>query len=211
MNLVRKRLICAFDSDGCLDNFSAGVYDTLVALGKGHLWKSGENPDSYWNYFEDWKNDDGTPWTFAQFKELVDWGVDNRYIFTGHFRPGAKAAVDRVRALGHRVIIVTDRSFGSDPMNSQRNTLEAFERAGIKYDEIHFTAQKTSVYADTFVEDKLENYDALVANGTPSWLINRAWNKIPGGDGRNRINSVLDYARAVEALTEQGYADLQLV
>lgn len=199
------KLRVGFDSDGCIDCFGDGVHDTLKVKGLGHLWKSGPTPHSIWNFYEEWG------WTFAQFKELVDWGVDHGYIFSGHWRPNAIESVGRVAKMGHQIIIITDRAWGSDPMNSQRNTIEAFQRAGIEYDELHFTPDKTSVHVDTMVEDRLDNYDALVANGTPSWLINRSWNKVEGGDMRNRIDGISQYADAVEAITAQGYADLQLV
>lgn len=194
-----------FDSDGVLDNFHEGVKNTLNAQGLGHLWKSGPTPKSYWNYFEDWG------WSFPQFKELCDWGVDHGYIFTGHFFDTAKASVDLVRSMGHQVILITDRAFGSDPINSQRNTIEAYANAGIIYDEIHFTPDKTSIHVDSMVEDKLENYDSVVANGTPTWLINRDWNHVEGGDMRNRINDVSEYADAIKRVTELGYTDLHLV
>lgn len=191
-----------FDSDGVLDTFGDGVHEALIARGLGHLWKSGPTPKATWNFFEEWG------WTFPQFKELVDWGVDEGYIFSGHWRPGAIEAVGRVARMGHEIIIITDRSWGSDPRNSQRNTIDAFQRAGIEYDELHFTADKTSVHVDTMVEDRLENYDALILHGVPTWLINRSWNEIEGGDARNRINSVKDYADAIAEITYQGFADL---
>ena len=197
-----------FDSDGCIDTFGDGVYETLVATGQEHLWKSGPTKQPIWNFFEEWRNEDGSAWTFAQFKELVDYGVDNGIIFSGHWRKGAIEAVGRIARLGHEIIIITDRSWGSDPRNSQRNTVEAFARAGIEYDELIFSADKTCVQTDVFVEDKLENYDALVAAGTPTWLINRAWNQVPGGDARNRIDSISEYADAVEEITAKGFADL---
>jgi len=190
-----------FDSDGCIDTFGDGVHEALIARGLGHLWKSGPTKESIWNFYEDWG------WTFAQFKELVDWGVDHGYIFSGHWRDGAIESVGRIARMGHEIIIITDRAWGSDPMNSQRNTIEAFQRAGIEYDELHFTADKTSVPVDTMVEDRIENYDALIHAGTPTWLINRPWNQV-GLDARNRIDSIVDYADAIEQLTIQGYADL---
>jgi hypothetical protein len=191
-----------FDSDGCLDTFGDGVHEAMIARGQGHLWKSGPTQGSFWNFYEDWG------WSFAQFKELVDWGVDHGYIFSGHWRPHAIESVGRIAAMGHEIIIITDRSWGSDPMNSQRNTVEAFARAGIEYDELHFTPDKTSVDVDVMVEDKLENYDALIANGTPTYLINRAWNKVPAGDARNRIDCISEYADAIEKITSDGFADL---
>lgn len=192
------------DSDGCIDTFGDGVFEAMVARGEGHLWKSGPTEGSIWNFYEDWG------WNFAQFKELVDWGVDEGYIFSGHWREGALESLKRIKDLGHELIIITDRAWGSDPMNSQRNTIKAFKEAGINYDEIHFTADKTSVPVDMMVEDRIENYDPLVAAGTPTWLINRPWNKVPGGDTRRRINSIVDYADAVEHATAFGYVDLQL-
>lgn len=190
------------DSDGCIDTFGDGVNEALVARGLGHLWKSGPTKGAIWNFYEDWG------WTFAQFKELVDWGVDNGYIFSGHWRDGAIEALGRIARMGHEIIIVTDRSWGSTPESSHRATIDAFQRAGIEYDELHFTADKTSVSVDVMVEDRLDNYDALVAAGTPTFLINRPWNKVEGGDARNRIKDMMEYADKVEEITQRGFADL---
>jgi hypothetical protein len=192
-----------FDSDGVLDNFSDGVRNAMGALGYGHLWKSGPTPKSFWNYYEDWSNPDGSRWTFAQFKEVVDWGVDNGYVFTGHWREGAVEAVQKVADLGHKIIIITDRSFGSSPINSHRNTIRAYAEAGILYDEIHFTADKTSVPVDVMVEDKVENFLALEAAGVETYLITRAWNEDFGPHPR-RISCVMDYADIIEAKTLVG-------
>ena len=197
-----------FDSDGIIDTFGDGLKEAMDAQGIGHLWKSGPNPKSYWNFYEDWQNEDGTPWTFEQFKELVDWGVDRGYVFSGHWREHALESVERVAKMGHHIIIVTDRSWGSDPRNSHRNTVDAYARAGLDYDELIFSADKTVGKTDTFVEDKIDNYDALVAAGIPTWLVNRAWNEVPGGDARNRINCVCEYADAIEEITKLGFADL---
>ena len=186
------------DSDGCIDTFGDGVHETLKAWGLGHLWKSGPTKHAIWNFYEEWG------WTFTQFKALVDWGVDHGYVFSGHWREGAIEALGRIAALGHEIIIITDRSWGSDPVNSQRNTIEAFQRAGIEYDELHFTSDKTSVEVDVMVEDRIDNYDALVDAGTPTWLINRPWNKVEGHDMRNRINSMTEYADVIERITKYG-------
>lgn len=198
------------DLDGCYDSFSDGVHTTLIAKNLGHLWKSKPGP-SFWNFYEAWDNDDGTPWSFEQFKELVDWGVDEGYIFCGNWRPNAIETWRRIRSMGHQMIILTDRSFGSVPQNSERNTIEALYNAGMEYEELHFTKDKTSVPVDVMVEDKLENYDALVANGVTTFLINRAWNLVPGGDARNRIDDIAEYADVIEAMSREGVRDLQLV
>lgn len=180
-----------FDSDGVLDNFGEGVRSALEARGQGHIWKSGPTVKPFWNFYEDWG------WDFGQFKELVDWGVDNGYIFTGHWRDNAIEAVRKVAAMGHEIIVITDRSWGSNPINSHLNTIKAFQTAGIPYDELHFDRNKTCVPTDIFVEDKIENYDALEAVGTEVWLINRPWNDV--SDHRNRIDDVSEYPAKVAA------------
>jgi hypothetical protein len=203
-----------FDLDGVLYNYSDSVYATmqLPEINLGHLWKSGPTKKPYWNYFEDWSKPDGTRYTFEEYRKIVDYGADKGIVFgPGFFRPGARDAVSSIRDLGHEVIFLTDRFFGTDPTNSHRNTYKAFEDEGIEYDEIHFTKDKCSVQIDTMVEDKLENYDALIDASVPTWLINRPWNEIPGGDARNRIDDVSDYVEAVKRITAEGLVDLSLV
>lgn len=196
-----KRMIVGFDWDGCVDNFGEGVRRTLEARSLGHLWKSGPTPDPYWNFYEDWSHDDGSRWTFLEFKELVDWGVDNEIIFTGHWREGGLETVRRVKDMGHEIVVITDRAFGSDPLNSQRNTLKALADAHLEVDEIIFSADKTCRPVDIMVEDKLDNYDKLVANDTLTFLINRPWNRVPEGDTRLRIDDITDYGDIIETLT----------
>jgi len=109
--------------------------------------------------------------------------------------------VQLVKELGHDVVIITDRRFGSSPEVSQKNTYEWLAQHNIPYDELWFSADKTVVRTDMFVEDKIENYDALEKAGTDVYLINRAWNYIEGGDNRKRIPSVSVYAGIVELKT----------
>jgi len=191
-----------FDLDGVLYNFGDSVHRYLIHIGKGDLWKSGPTPTPYWNWYKDWG------WTTEQFLELCNDGADAGFIFSGPTREGAVEAVGRVAQLGHEIIIVTDRSFGTHPGVSQKNTTEWLAQHGIEYDELVFSPDKTCVPTDMFVEDKLANYDALVNCGTPTWLINRAWNQVEGGDARQRIDSITEYADAVELVTKNGFADL---
>lgn len=193
-------MIVGFDSDGVLDNFGEGVKSALEARGQGDVWKSGPTKKPFWNFYEDWG------WDFEQFKDLVDWGVDNGYIFTGHWRPGAVETVRAVKRMGHQVVIITDRSWGTDPMNSQRNTIAAFEKAGIPYDKLLFSRDKTIEKTHIFVEDKIENYDAITAAGTECWLINRSWNEV-GRDNRNRIQDVTQFpVRVAKCSVRLNYA-----
>lgn len=191
-----------FDLDGVLYNFGDSVKRYLDHIGQGHVWKSGPTPSPFWDFYKDWG------WTGEQFVQMCNDGADAGFIFCGPARPGAVDAVRRVAELGHEIIIITDRQFGTTPEVSHNNTSEWLAQHGIEYDELWFSADKTCAHTDVFVEDKLENYDALVANGTRAYLINRPWNIVDGGDARFRINSVSDYADIVEQVTKMGFADL---
>jgi len=196
------KLRTGWDIDGVGFNFGESVRSYLEHTGQGHLWKSGPNPEPYWDFFKDWG------WTSKQFVEFCNAGADAGFIFAGDVRPGYVESIERVARLGHEVVIATDRPFGSSPEVSQRLTEEWLAQHGIEFDELHYTAQKSSAGADVFVDDKLENYDELVANGCVAFLLNRPWNKVEGGDARNRINHVSEFADAIENVTKLGYLDL---
>lgn len=185
-----------FDLDGVLYNFGDSVQRYLESIGQGHLWKSGPNPAPYWDFYKDWG------WTSEQFVKLCNDGADAGYIFCGPTRDGAVEAVQYVKDLGHEIIIITDRSFGSSPSVSEEHTRNWLAQHEIPYDELHFGRDKTVVWTDMFVEDKLENYDALKRAGTDVYLINRPWNAVDGEDYRLRISSVTEYAYWVALKTQ---------
>lgn len=185
-----------FDLDGVLYNFGDSVKRYLESIGQGHVWKSGPNPMPYWDFYKDWG------WDTKQFVDMCNAGADAGYIFTGPARYNAAEAVKRVKNLGHEVIIITDRQFGSTPYVSHKNTQNWLAKHEIPYDELYFSADKTCVETDMFVEDKLENYDALDSAGVEVYLINRKWNFIDGdGDNRRRIRHIMQYADAVQERT----------
>ena len=183
-------------------DFGNSVRRYLDSVGRPYGFKDGKHEPHTWNFFEYWGM------TVQDFVQICHDGVDAGYIFSGPARPNAAEAVERVHALGHEVIIITDRQFGSDPRNSHAATTEWLADHEIEYDELVFSANKTCIPTDTFVEDKLENYDALTAAGVKTYLITRDWNKVEDGDARNRILDVLDYAKAIEKISAQGFADL---
>lgn len=164
-------------------------------MGKDHLWKSGPTPAPFWDWYKDWG------WTDEQFIEFCNDGVDAGYIFRGPLREGFADAVNRVKALGHKTVMITDRSFGSTPQASIDATCETLAENDLEFDELIFHPDKTVVKTDFFVEDKLANYDKLEEAGTMVFLVNRAWNHVDGGDKRFRIDSVSEYADIVEMAT----------
>lgn len=98
--------------------------------------------------------------------------------------------------------VVTDRSFGSHPAVSEATTIAGLRVAGMRYDEITFTAKKDTVQLDLMVEDKVSNYDALDAAGVEVYLLDRPWNRAEGCH-RRRIYSIAEYQTRVEAYDER--------
>lgn len=180
-----RRLRVGFDLDGVLYDFGESVRRYLEHTGQGHLYKSGPTKKAFWNFYEDWG------WDAKQFVEFCNAGADAGFIFCGPARPNAVATMNAVKRLGHEVVIITDRGFGKTPEVSHNHTRNWLSEHGFQYDELHFSADKTSQSTDIFVEDKLQNYDALTKAGTETYLINRGWNELE--DERNRINDISEY------------------
>lgn len=180
-----------FDLDGVLFDFGKSVREYMDSIGLKHGWENDALHPQTWNFFEHWGM------TTKDFVQLCHDGVDAGYIFRNNVRNGAVEAVEMVKDMGHEIIVITDRQFGSTPEKSHQATYDWWEDFKFPaYDELHFSSDKTSVYTDIFVEDKLENYDAVTAAGTECYLINRPWNFVEGCE-RHRLNGILEYPAAV--------------
>lgn len=191
-----------FDLDGVLYDFGNAVRVYLDSIGREYGWKDDAEEPHHWDFYEYWHMDR------KEFAQVCHDGVDAGYIFSGDARPNAAEAVNRVADMGHEIIIITDRFFGEDPKASHVATEIWLAEHGIPYHELHFSPNKLIAPTDTFVEDKLENYDTLNLAGVKSYLVNRPWNEVEGGDARNRINDVIDYADAIELMWSDGFTDL---
>lgn len=191
---MTNRLRVGVDLDGVLFNFQNSfrryVHQVSGGHGIGHCLY-GCSYEGDWYFYRKWGIDD------ARFVQLCNSGADEGHIFSGGIKRGAKEAMSRIKATGSEIHIVTDRSFGSTPEVSQELTKAWLAKYKIPYDSLTFSPDKTSVPVDMFVEDKLENYDALVGAGVKAYLINRPWNRVPN-DGRNRIESIEHFAHHVE-------------
>jgi 5'(3')-deoxyribonucleotidase len=182
-----QRLSVGFDLDGVLYDFGASVKAYLASIGRPvEFHNNGAEPHT-WNFFESWGM------SGKEFVQICNDGADAGFIFCGGVRPNAVETVKAVQRLGHKIVIITDRSFGKTATVSEYNTYQWLKQHDIPYDEIYFTSNKTIVPTDIFVEDKLENYDAITATGTECWLINRDWNTEHGEDNRKRINDVIEF------------------
>lgn len=179
-----------WDLDGVEYDFAASVRRAIKHFELEWECGESENEPASWYFYRDWGMSD------AEFVDLCNKGADAGIIFAGDRRPNGKESMDRLRAAGHEIHIITDRSFGSHPNVSEKITLEFLEQHGYEYDSLTFSADKTVVPVDYFIEDKLENYDALDAAGVKVYLINRPWN-LQKNDSRRRVNWHREFENAV--------------
>lgn len=147
---------------------------------------------AHWAFYKD------AGMTTEEFTRTFDLGVDARIIFChGEPRPGSVEAMKRLKAAGHTLHIVTDRSRGTEGA-ARTNTIEWLAKHDIPYDDITFTADKAAVRVDAYVEDKTENFLDIVDSGMVCHLVNRPWNAggmdAPAPNSVWRINSITDFA-----------------
>lgn len=185
------------DLDGVCYDFAASLRQSLCNLapfGSARLCpthsKMYSDPQR-WEFYKDWGFSD------SEFKHHVRKGVDAGIVFLyGAAHEGTKEAWEALKAAGHDIIVGTDRDSLGGP-NARKNTYDWLEREGLAPDEVHFQANKTLVPdCDYFVDDKLENYDALDAAGVKVYLWDRPWNQDDSKE-RRRVSSWDEFLEAI--------------
>ena len=71
--------------------------------------------------------------------------------------------------MGHTIHFVTDRFIGR---KAQQATVEWLQEHEIQYDSLTFSADKTLIKTDIFLDDKPSHVDDLRAVGVEAWLLN---------------------------------------
>lgn len=122
-------------------------------------------PATRWHFYEELGMSD------AQFLERYERAVDERHLFLSREPfPDAVKAINAIYDAGHSVHIVTDRFVGE---HAQIDTVAWLDDWEIPRDSLTFAKDKTIVRCDTFVDDRVENVDALRAVGCAAWLLDR--------------------------------------
>jgi 5'(3')-deoxyribonucleotidase len=142
-----------------------------------------------WDLHEHWGFDKKDLW------DLVYEGVLEGYVFT-HGLPisGAKHAIDELRRDGHKINFVTARK-------SRRRvsiTKKWLRTHDISYDGLYFDEDKTCVYADFALDDRVENFEALYEHTKGrAFLMAQPWNRYVFTS--QRVNSMNDFLWRVRA------------
>lgn len=176
------------DLDGVCYDFIDATYQMVAGI-DSPKWHPTEARS--WEFYEDWGM------SRKEFLAVCNLAVEAGLMFwRGEPLDNAPAELARLRAAGHSVHILTDRSFGFEAASSQEATASWLATYEMPYDSLTFTPDKTVVQTDYMLDDKLENYDALDAAGCQVYLRNRRWNEMPG-DNRRRVDSLGEFVDIV--------------
>ena len=179
-----------FDLDGVWYDFRQAHSDFELSRGNAHCTVDAADPG--WDYFLGWGMS-LNEW-IDSYRDGVDAGTLLRH---GTPLPGAVESSRTLAESGHTIHIVTDRSLGTDLGASSRATAAWLADNGFVFHSLTFSKDKTVVPVDVFIEDRTENADALNANGTLCYLINRPWNA-PADDERPRVDSLEEFVAKVQ-------------
>lgn len=155
------------DLDGVCFDFNENLRFWLETI-KGYKLKYG--PSVRWEFYEDWGL------TLDEFLRECNRAADAGHLFRhGPVINDAKAQLQRLRDAGHTIVLITDRSFGSNNV-SQENTRQWLFDTELPWDEIHFTANKAEVDVDFHIDDRFKNVVEMAQTGIDAWLLSAPWN-----------------------------------
>ncbi len=115
---------------------------------------------------------------------------------------GAVDVTQRLLAEGHTVHIVTARGRGRDDA-TWTATKAWLDEHGIGYTTLDFAEDKTSVPTDIYLDDKIENVDAITAAGAVGVVMDAPHNQVPDRTYvRTRVRSLEEYGSLVDWLAD---------
>lgn len=177
-----------WDSDGVLYRFTK-AYHSWMNENHG-MSLDLEAEAQTWNWFEEFGQ------TVEDFKQCMTASVDAGHLFwQGElYEPQIAQNIADLKAAGHTNHLVTYRFSGKSACPRQA-TQHFYASNNIQFDSITYAKDKTSVPTDVFLEDNLDNYDALEAAGVTAYLVNRPYNL--RNDNRRRVNSVDEFTKLI--------------
>ena len=149
------------DVDGVLYDFVGELAEYISATTGRPLSELG--PPTTWDfYLEEWG------YSKKEYHQFSEAAVASGSIFLSKDPlPGAKAALKRIRKLGHTVHIITARGFGP---RARPLTAEWLHIKKIPHDTLTFAYDKRVMRVDVFLDDKPANVDEMREIGCDAYL-----------------------------------------
>lgn len=167
--LGKDRLVFAVDLDQtCYDWLGPFTQRAAQRLGVDPATLLGTGTyDPFLSWGLDWD-------AFSELnREMI---LDGTAFTVGDMIEGAAAGVAALQDAGHSVISITAR--GSEGLEAQTRdaTFDWLNNVGIRFDAVHFTSDKNSVFHDVLVDDSPHNVThAVEANRVPI-VFSHSWN-----------------------------------
>lgn len=189
---MSKKLAIGVDLDGVCYDFDGSFIHYLTEY-RGIDPTRLPRPQR-WEFWPDWGME------FDEWLQYFNEGVDDRVIFMhGHAAWDSKFALKRLKSDGHTVHIVTHRQNGR---RAVENTVDWLRREQIPHDTLTFAKDKTVIKTDLFIEDNVDNYNALREAGVEAWIVDRPWNI--NYDVPHRVQNWNQFLRIVDAKNRSG-------
>jgi len=130
------------------------------------------NPDTY--NFTNWSDID----SFETFKKFHVDAVNNGIYRELEMFDGASAALNKLSAAGHHIRVITSRFVkGGQHAIVVADTAWSLDKNKIPYKDIMFTARKTDVFADVYIDDSPENIIAFQKADRPYIIFDALYNR----------------------------------
>ncbi|SEE15681.1 5' nucleotidase, NT5C type [Ruania alba] len=190
---MRSPLVVGVDIDDVLYDWSGRAHELSLAAGI-----AGDRPPAQ---ITSW-----TPYveygcSADSWHAVIHRGVQDGTLYSADPLPGAGAALQALVDAGHQVQLITARGCGdfagltSELVRQQ--TRAWVDRHALAHHGLTFSADKTVVRTDVFVDDNADNVARLCAAGTRGYLMDRPWNAhVTHVD---RVRHIDEFVRAVLA------------
>lgn len=160
-----------YDADGVLYGFHLAIG---MWLREHRSWDSEILvPTSTWEFYEEWGM------TVDEFLFEYAEAVRADVIFSiGETDTEGVALARRLAGLGHRIHLVTDRSLPGVENESRIQTYRWLSEVGLPAHSVTFSADKTCVDVDLFLDDRPSNYREIEELGESVPILwNQPWNE----------------------------------
>lgn len=170
-----KELDIGIDLDGVCYDFTNSLRHYLIEHegASPNVLVGGDHTDwenATWEFYKDcWGM------TLDEFLWACDRGTDAGVVFL-HGEPfeGAVETLNQFKEYGHRIHLITNRSFGT---RAHHNTSDWLTRHDVPFDSLVFTPHKWIFRPDIMLDDYEKNFNDFWEVGVPTILFRRPWNQ----------------------------------